>query len=178
MKLLLHWIIVSLMVFATASVIDGISISPFWVTFIVGACLVFINMLIKPIITIVTLPLTIVTLGLFSLVINGLIFWFLAEFITGFTVSTFTAAFFRSIDCVDSQLDFVENFTNRLNRTIICINYLSGNMLLQHMKYFGYILLFIGLIIEEKFQLLLQVSLHISDGFLFRLLMLSQLPVV
>ncbi len=97
MKLLLHWIIVSLAVFATASVIDGISISPFWVTFIVGACLVFINMLIKPIITIVTLPLTIITLGLFSLIINGLIFWFLAQFITGFTVSTFTAAFFGAL---------------------------------------------------------------------------------
>ncbi len=97
MKLLLHWIIVSLAVFATASVIDGISISPFWVTFIVGACLVFINMLIKPIITIVTLPLTIITLGLFSLVINGLIFWFLAQFITGFTVSTFMAAFFGAL---------------------------------------------------------------------------------
>ena len=97
MKLLLHWIILSLAVFATSTVMQGITLSPFWVTFIVGACLAFINMLIKPIISILTLPINILTLGVFSLVINGLIFWYLATFITGFSITSYMAAFWGAV---------------------------------------------------------------------------------
>lgn len=60
---------------------------------IVGACLTLFNMFIKPIVNILTLPINIVTLGLFSLVINGVLFWYLGTLIKGFEVTTFTAAF-------------------------------------------------------------------------------------
>lgn len=97
MKIILHWIILSVAVFATSKIIEGIAIDPIWVTLIVGACLTLFNMFIRPIIKILTLPINIITLGLFSLVINGAIFWYLGTFIKGFTVSTFVAAFIGAL---------------------------------------------------------------------------------
>lgn len=97
MKIILHWIILSVAVFATSKVISGITIDPLWVVLIVGACLALFNMIIKPIINILTLPINIVTLGLFSLVINGAIFWYLGTLVKGFEVTTFTAAFIGAL---------------------------------------------------------------------------------
>jgi len=93
MKIILHWILISLAVFATTFIISGISVDPIWVSLIVGACLTLFNMIIKPIINILTLPINILTLGLFSLVINGILFWYLGTLIDGFNVTTYTAAF-------------------------------------------------------------------------------------
>ena len=93
MKIILRFIILSVAVFATTKIIKGIAVDPIWVAFIVGACLTLFNMFIKPIVKILTLPINIITLGLFSLVINGAVFWYLGTFIKGFSVSTFYAAF-------------------------------------------------------------------------------------
>ena len=97
MKIILRFLILSVAVWATTYVVSGITINPIYVALVVGACLTLFNMFVKPIITILTLPLNIVTLGLFSLVINGLVFWFLGTVINGFTVSTFKAAFIGAI---------------------------------------------------------------------------------
>lgn len=98
MKIILHWIIISASVVATTYVVSGVTLSPVVLTaLVVGACLTLFNMFIKPIINILTLPLNIVTLGLFSLVVNGLLFWFLGSVIKGFSVSTFMAAFVGAI---------------------------------------------------------------------------------
>lgn len=98
MKIILHWLILSASVLATTYIVSGISLSPVYTTaLIVGACLTLFNMFIKPIISILTLPLNIVTLGLFSLVVNGLLFWFLGTVIKGFSVTTFSAAFVGAI---------------------------------------------------------------------------------
>ena len=93
MKIILHWIILSVAVFATTKIITGITLDPIWVAFIVGACLTLFNMFIKPVINILTLPINLITLGLFSLVINGVLFWYLGTLIKGFHVTTFYAAF-------------------------------------------------------------------------------------
>ena len=93
MHIVLRWVILTLSILATAYLVPDIYVSSFATAIIVGGCLAFINLIIKPIITILTLPLNILTLGFFSLIINGLIFWFLASFINGFTVKTFYAAF-------------------------------------------------------------------------------------
>jgi len=97
MKIILHWIILSVAVFATSKVVSGITVDPLWVALIVGACLTLFSMFIKPIINILTLPINIVTLGLFSLVINGVLFWYLGTFVKGFSVTTFTAAFIGAL---------------------------------------------------------------------------------
>ncbi len=97
MKIFVRWIILSLAVFITTKIISGISVDPIWTTLIVGACLTLINMFIKPIINILTLPINLITLGLFSLIINGAIFWYLGTLIDGFHVTTFYAAFMGAL---------------------------------------------------------------------------------
>ncbi len=93
MKIILHWIILSIAVFVTSKIISGITVDPIWTVLIVGACLTLFNMIIKPVVNILTLPINIITLGLFSLVINGILFWYLGVLIEGFNVTTFYAAF-------------------------------------------------------------------------------------
>lgn len=90
--ILLRWFITVLAVFALPYFVAGISVSTVLTAVIVSACLVFLNMVVKPIISILTLPLNILTLGLFSLLVNGLFFWFVGQIIQGFTVSSFKAA--------------------------------------------------------------------------------------
>lgn len=90
--ILLRWFITTLAIFALPHFVVGITVESLVTALVVSACLVFINMVIKPIVTILTLPINILTLGLFSIVINGVFFWFVAQIITGFTVASFTTA--------------------------------------------------------------------------------------
>jgi putative membrane protein len=92
MKLLIHWIILTLSVLAVSQFVPGIHVNSFMTALIVGAVLAFINLIIKPIVTLLTLPINVITLGLFSLVINGFFFWIVSKIISGFEVRTFTAA--------------------------------------------------------------------------------------
>ena len=93
MRIIAHWIILSVAVWATSRFIGGITVSPIWVCLIVGACLTLFNMFLKPIINMLTLPLNFFTLGFFSLLINGFVFWYLSTIIRGFSVANFWAAF-------------------------------------------------------------------------------------
>lgn len=91
-----HWIFSTLSILIAAYLIPGVG------TTILGAIIFavvlgVINVFIKPIIQILTLPITIVTLGLFSLVINALLVWGAAEIVPDFYVSGFWSAFFFSI---------------------------------------------------------------------------------
>ena len=90
--ILLRWFITTLAVFALPYFVDGIGVNSIITAVIVAACLVFLTMVIKPIVSLLTLPITLVTLGLFSLIINGVFFWVVARLIDGFTVATFTSA--------------------------------------------------------------------------------------
>ncbi|MCX6756050.1 MAG: phage holin family protein [Candidatus Nomurabacteria bacterium] len=93
MRIIAHWIILSIAVWATTRFVDGVTIDPVWVAAVVGACLTLFNMFLRPVINILTLPLNFATLGFFALVINGLIFWYLGTIIKGFHVEGFYAAF-------------------------------------------------------------------------------------
>lgn len=97
MRIILHWLILSGAVWATTQVVEGVTLTPFYTALIVGACLTLFNMFLKPIITILTLPLNILTLGLFSLFVNGLLFWYLGTIIKGFSVTGFYAAFIGAL---------------------------------------------------------------------------------
>ena len=90
--ILLRWFITTLAIFALPYFVEGIEVSSIVTALIVAACLVFINLVVKPIVTILTLPINILTLGLFSVILNGIFFWFVAQIITGFTVASFVAA--------------------------------------------------------------------------------------
>jgi putative membrane protein len=95
--ILLRWFITTLAIFALPYFVAGITVKGIMTAILAAAILVFINTIIRPIITIFTLPLNILTLGLFSLVLNGLFFWFVADLITGFSVKNFTAAFIGAL---------------------------------------------------------------------------------
>ena len=97
MKIILHWLILTLAVIASQYIVPGIHVSTFMTAVVVAAILAFINTIVKPVIGLLTLPINIMTLGIFSLVLNALFFWGVAYIVTGFHIADFTAAFWGSI---------------------------------------------------------------------------------
>jgi putative membrane protein len=89
MRLLLGWIINALCVLALPYVLNAVKVESFAAA--IGAALVLglLNTIIRPILVVLTLPVTVLTVGLFILVINGLTFWLAAYFIPGFSVASF-----------------------------------------------------------------------------------------
>ena len=97
MRLLLVWIINALSLLALPYLFDSIRVDGFYTAMIVALVLGLVNAVIRPLLVLLTLPITILTLGLFIFVINGLLFWFVASFVEGFTVSGFWPALFGAI---------------------------------------------------------------------------------
>jgi putative membrane protein len=89
MTLLLVWILNAVTLLIVAYILPGIVVSSFWSAMFAALVLGLINMLVKPIFILLTLPITIVTLGLFLLVINALMFWFAGSILKGFQVNGF-----------------------------------------------------------------------------------------
>lgn len=77
--------------------ISGIHLNGWQAIVIAGVALTIIQVIIKPIIKILTLPITLITFGLFLLVLNALFFWFVAGLVPGMIVDNFTAAFLGSL---------------------------------------------------------------------------------
>ncbi|MDB5189096.1 MAG: rane protein of unknown function [Parcubacteria group bacterium] len=93
---LIHWLVTALAILIAAYLIPGVSVT------LVGALVLavvlgIINVFFKPVITLLTLPINIVTLGIFSLVVNALLIMLAAMLVPGFHVNGFWAAFFFSI---------------------------------------------------------------------------------
>ncbi|MES2502425.1 MAG: phage holin family protein [Pseudomonadota bacterium] len=97
MKLLIGWLLSALALLAVAYLVPGIHVSSFMSALIAAAVIGLANILIKPILLILTLPVTIITLGLFIFVINGLLFWLAGYFLQGFDVKTITAGIIGAI---------------------------------------------------------------------------------
>lgn len=97
MKLLLRWVISALALLALPYLVSGIELKSFYFALIAAALLGLVNAVIRPVLILLTLPVTILTLGLFIFVINALLFWFVGSFFAGFHVSGFWAGFFGAI---------------------------------------------------------------------------------
>jgi putative membrane protein len=97
MRLLLVWLINAAALFALPYVFPWVQVDTFWTALVVALVLGLINTLIRPLLVLLTLPVTIVTLGLFIFVINGLLFWWVGSFINGFLVSGFWSGVFGAI---------------------------------------------------------------------------------
>ena len=89
MQLILVWILNALALLAVAYLLPGIRVDGFGSALIAALVLGLINALIRPLLVLLTLPITILTLGLFMLVINGLLFWLAGSVLRGFEVSGF-----------------------------------------------------------------------------------------
>lgn len=97
MNLFIRLLINALAILLVAYVIPGVSVSSFLTALVVALVLGLLNVIIKPLLVLLTLPINLLTLGLFTLVINALLFWFTSSFIAGFNVSGFWAAFFGAL---------------------------------------------------------------------------------
>ncbi|MGI4849612.1 MAG: phage holin family protein [Janthinobacterium lividum] len=92
MRLLLLWLINTVALFAVPYLMRSISIDDFSTALVAALVLALVNTLIRPILVLLTLPVTLLTLGLFILVINGVMFWAVAQLVDGFHVASFGAA--------------------------------------------------------------------------------------
>lgn len=91
-QFLLTWLLAAVSLLITARLVPGLSIDSFAASLIGSAVMGFVNAIVKPILLVLTLPLTVLTLGLFLLVVNAISFGLVAYFTPGFEVSGFFAA--------------------------------------------------------------------------------------
>jgi putative membrane protein len=99
--MLIGWIINAAVLLALPYLLKGVQISGFGTALVAAAVIGLLNVLIKPVLFILTLPINLLTLGLFTFVLNGLMFWLAAQFLKGLSVDGFwwavAAAFVYSI---------------------------------------------------------------------------------
>jgi len=89
MALLLVWILNAVALLIVAYLLPGINVASFGAALIAALVLGLLNTLVKPVLVLLTLPITVVTLGLFLLVLNALVFWFAGSILKGFQVAGF-----------------------------------------------------------------------------------------
>ena len=98
-----HWIISAVAIVMAAYLVPGVAVT--WTSaFVLVIVLAFINIFIKPVIKLLTLPINILTLGIFSLVLNAAFIILVSKFVPGFSVVGFWAAFWFSIvlSCINA----------------------------------------------------------------------------
>jgi len=97
MKLLLRWLISAVALMLVAYYVPGVRVAGVYTALIAALIFGLINALIRPLALLLTLPLNVVTLGLFTLVINALMFWLASTIVKGFYVSGFWPAFWGAL---------------------------------------------------------------------------------
>ncbi|OGT80784.1 MAG: hypothetical protein A3H91_13905 [Gammaproteobacteria bacterium RIFCSPLOWO2_02_FULL_61_13] len=95
--MLLVWLINALALLALPYVVPSVQVDSFVTALAAALVLGLVNTLIRPVLVLLTLPATVLTLGLFIFVINGLLFWMVASFLEGFRVAGFWSAVLGTI---------------------------------------------------------------------------------
>lgn len=97
MKLIMHWLFSAAALLAVAYLYSGVAVTSFTGALMGAAVLGALNMVVRPILVLLTLPVTVLTLGLFLFIINALMFWAAARLVPGLRVSGFGAALIGSL---------------------------------------------------------------------------------
>ena len=97
MKLILKWLLSAAALLAVAYLYSGVTVTSFTSALIAAAVLGALNAVVRPVLVLLTLPVTLVTLGLFLFVINALMFWAAASLLSGLHVTGFVAALIGSL---------------------------------------------------------------------------------
>jgi putative membrane protein len=97
LTLIARWIVNAAALLLVAYLYTGVAVESFFAAAIAALVLGLVNALVRPLLVLLTLPVTILTLGLFLFVINALLFWFVAEIVQGFRVTGFMAALIGSV---------------------------------------------------------------------------------
>lgn len=92
MRLLITWLINAVALFALPYLMQSVRVENFTTALVAALVLGLVNVLIRPILVLLTLPVTVLTLGLFIFVINALLFWAVANLVGGFHVAGFWSA--------------------------------------------------------------------------------------
>lgn len=109
MKILVNLIVSAIAVFVAAYVIPGVAVSSFVVALVAAVVLGIVNSILKPVLLLLTLPITVLTFGLFALVINAAMVLLVAQFVPGFSVGGFVPALLFSL-----VLSIISSFLNKL----------------------------------------------------------------
>ncbi len=97
MKLILKWLLSAAALLAVAHFYSGVQVTSFTSALIAAFVIALFNLFLRPILIVLTLPVTVLTLGLFMFVINALMFWAAAGVLDGFHVNGFMAALIGSL---------------------------------------------------------------------------------
>ena len=97
MTLIVRWFINALALMLVAYLYSGVKVEGIFAALIAALVLGLVNAVIRPLLVLLTLPVTVLTLGLFIFIINAFLFWFVAEVVNGFTVTGFMAALIGSL---------------------------------------------------------------------------------
>ncbi|MDB6001218.1 MAG: putative transrane protein [Rhizobacter sp.] len=97
MKIILRWLLLAAALLLVAHLYPGVIVKSFGSAMIAALVLGLLNTLLRPILVLLTLPVTVVTLGLFLFIINALMFYFAASMLDGFAVTGFAAALIGSL---------------------------------------------------------------------------------
>ena len=108
--ILIRWFLNALVLLLVSYVVPGVTFSSFWSALVTSVVFGLINALIRPLILILTLPVNILTMGLFTLVINALMFLLASSVVKGFEVSGFVAAFWGALIywLVTSAINYID----------------------------------------------------------------------
>ncbi len=97
MKILVRWLLLAAALLLVANLYPGVAVASFTSALIAALVLGLFNTLVRPLLVLLTLPVTLLTLGLFLFVINALMFWAAASVLAGFNVTGFWAALIGSV---------------------------------------------------------------------------------
>lgn len=97
MKVLVKWLLSATALLAVSQLYSGVEVKSFTSALLAALVIGLLNTIVRPILVILTLPVTVLTLGLFLFVINALMFWWAANLLDGFHVQGFAAALLGSL---------------------------------------------------------------------------------
>lgn len=97
MRILVRWLLLAAALLLVAYLYPGVAVKSFGSAMVAAFVIGLFNTLLRPLLVLLTLPVTLLTLGLFLFVINALMFWFAAQILNGFAVASFTAALIGSL---------------------------------------------------------------------------------
>ena len=124
---LIKWFVNIITLFVVVHTIAGISVDSWQTTIVAALVLGLLNTFLKPLLLLLTLPFNVLSLGFLTLVINGLMFFLAARFVTGFAVRDFWSAFWAAL-----LFSIISFLLNMLLRPGVNFRFYSNNMSARH----------------------------------------------
>lgn len=111
--MIVTWVLNALALYITAQFVPGIHVADAMAALLAAVVIGFVNTVIKPLLLFLTLPINLMTLGLFTFVINAVVLWLAAQVVPGFSVDSLTWALLAAV-----VLAFVSTILSRLSKDL------------------------------------------------------------